>query len=1221
MANVDDLVECVSEAAVPAIHRVQALQEASRLQPARLAQHSTALTACLVDGELEVRRAALEAMRCLEPSALAPLSGEVAERLADPRESWEIRLAALDTLKRLDGGALKQQAAKISACLKQGAMGGAGRAEVKMVRKEVLNLLNGMEPDALNAAAADITAALDVSEPDVLLAAAAVFQRLPAKALRSLAADIVGHLAHEDPVVRSAACGAVAKFDSDMLAQCAAGIACHWNGSDPKVTNAVHKALSNLGPEELVAAVPNVLAVATCSCADLHLRWQALRLLRTIGAQQLAPHAAELMLCLSRRDGDITKETLEILSCLSTDTLIPHAADILEHISDENPDVWQAAIRVIDSLAFGTESLSTFQASLLDAIRLVAKIIVFDVHRLSAKMRHTGVVDQSCIVELAKRQEPMALDEFHRHLHSVSVLVESSGPFLHLAAQHGQVLLVHVLVEHNRAWVKLQAANGDTALHVAAKHGQFQCCEVLLFHGALPKLPNNSNETPHDLAKKFPELHLHFAGLENYWTQRGGKGDAKRAALDDARRVIQVEWYTMKLRGVGSRFAQHSLIRVRVQGADPTDAHDYVIERARSRGGDSVFVSHWVDVQPNVQDLPIHTLSVADIQADTKVLRMKDVWEASRNEVPYDVGASNCHHGAMWVYNRCARPGRMITAHPDRFLTTAAWGLKNYFGIDLSEGNFRLTPSAESTVGGVQSTTPQIQSRVAARDVDDFPIDEAFDFHEDPWAATAARLAAWIYDPTTVEAEETVEVYNTTGCVGSVTIVQGPDKHLLYPGVKSVVLNAPEGRVRVGVEDDNERLVISDVELIGGCAYEVSRAPLNKLVLERCARLESCVRPCGNSICAHREHITLADGENLVQWAVATLGDTIFLTFMGTSDIRDIVIDLNVATYNHAPHGLRVHAGMWTVLHQFDCAVTSCGHERANGHYMLAGMEDGRPRYVVPCDPDVSIRWHGDFGEWRLCVPDEAMYACAVDTPVAPASGWQSLQGAGPPPTLRHRPLDLVRLIREREPNLRHLVICGHSLGGGSAIITALDALYEGVHDLSVVTFGAPHVVVPPRQRHPLWDALDGRATLYVRAWDAVPRLPSCLGWVDNVLPRCTNTDDSLLGWQINVSGLLPARLGGLRATFAIYDTVGTVVILVAGSQKVRRLLSKDPERRRLLEMEPPAPGPFVLKHHPINEYLNILELSDRGRMQRHRAPTACREDEGAQRALDLQAA
>merc|ERR1712232_1436953 len=87
-------------------------------------------------------------------------------------------------------------------------------------------------------------------------------------------------------------------------------------------------------------------------------------------------------------------------------------------------------------------------------------------------------------------------------------------------------------------------------------------------------------------------------------------------------------------------------------------------------------------------------------------------------------------------------------------------------------------------------------------------------------------------------------------------------------------------------------------------------------------------------------------------------------------------------------------------------------------------------------------------------------------------------------------------------PGFEEVVLCGHSLGGGYALLLALDMMQAGINVTAVKTFGAPQVVVPDRQ-NPYWKQLNDIATLYINSYDLVPRLLSSEKWVVELLPKC----------------------------------------------------------------------------------------------------------------------
>jgi hypothetical protein len=64
------------------------------------------------------------------------------------------------------------------------------------------------------------------------------------------------------------------------------------------------------------------------------------------------------------------------------------------------------------------------------------------------------------------------------------------------------------------------------------------------------------------------------------------------------------------------------------------------------------------------------------------------------------------------------------------------------------------------------------------------------------------------------------------------------------------------------------------------------------------------------------------------------------------------------------------------------------------------------------------------------------------------------------------------------------LVLCGHSLGGGYATLTALGLLRGGILadsvSVQVITFGSPQVLARPTEEHGLWRAMADVSTHYV---------------------------------------------------------------------------------------------------------------------------------------------
>ncbi|KAK3252536.1 hypothetical protein CYMTET_38170 [Cymbomonas tetramitiformis] len=58
------------------------------------------------------------------------------------------------------------------------------------------------------------------------------------------------------------------------------------------------------------------------------------------------------------------------------------------------------------------------------------------------------------------------------------------------------------------------------------------------------------------------------------------------------------------------------------------------------------------------------------------------------------------------------------------------------------------------------------------------------------------------------------------------------------------------------------------------------------------------------------------EGGSIVQWAILTSSDTIYVVFKGSDSILDGVVDLCYSPCDFAAHGVQVHSGMYLMLHQ-----------------------------------------------------------------------------------------------------------------------------------------------------------------------------------------------------------------------------------------------------------------------------------------------------------------
>jgi hypothetical protein len=134
-------------------------------------------------------------------------------------------------------------------------------------------------------------------------------------------------------------------------------------------------------------------------------------------------------------------------------------------------------------------------------------------------------------------------------------------------------------------------------------------------------------------------------------------------------------------------------------------------------------------------------------------------------------------------------------------------------------------------------------------------------------------------------------------------------------------------------------------------------------------------------------------------------------------------------------------------------------------------------------------------------------------------------------------------------------VICGHSLGGGYALLIALDLLQQQQHTPSaVITFGAPQVVIPPASEATpaarVWQQLNCVGFNFVHSYDPVPRLAGehCNAWLEVMLEAAKNKQLSHTG-SVYIDPKLVKGTAFLSANMGLamqYRTVGKVCFFTA---------------------------------------------------------------------------
>jgi len=189
--------------------------------------------------------------------------------------------------------------------------------------------------------------------------------------------------------------------------------------------------------------------------------------------------------------------------------------------------------------------------------------------------------------------------------------------------------------------------------------------------------------------------------------------------------------------------------------------------------------------------------------------------------------------------------------------------------------------------------------------------------------------------------------------------------------------------------------------------------------------------------------------------------------------------------------------------------------------------------------------------------------------------------------------------LRNACPERKAVILCGHSLGGGYALLVALELLQQGVEDVEVLTFGAPQVVVP-RTSSKAWQDLNRAATLYVNSYDMVPRLPTCWRWV---LAQSQEAEPGIPG-ELAALAARCLAVPSLNSTLekdegflAEYDVVGTMV-LISNSCPEALQLPHSEDRAHLSELQRGSTSiVHLVGHHLMSAYKsalrNLVQLQD----------------------------
>jgi hypothetical protein len=172
------------------------------------------------------------------------------------------------------------------------------------------------------------------------------------------------------------------------------------------------------------------------------------------------------------------------------------------------------------------------------------------------------------------------------------------------------------------------------------------------------------------------------------------------------------------------------------------------------------------------------------------------------------------------------------------------------------------------------------------------------------------------------------------------------------------------------------------------------------------------------------------------------------------------------------------------------------------------------------------------------------------------------------------------------------IIVCGHSLGGGYAVLLGLELLSRGMRVDEVISHGGPMVVMPPALDSlgtKLWQDLSQITRLYVNEFDIVPRLPSCKSWVDDVAPQllglsigpfCISLSKDLVGKQVEKFWRLISKYRHVGWIFFISDGCDQAMGYDAAEDIAMEKLGALPKDIAIRDKVNFASLHFVVDHH-----------------------------------------
>ena len=189
------------------------------------------------------------------------------------------------------------------------------------------------------------------------------------------------------------------------------------------------------------------------------------------------------------------------------------------------------------------------------------------------------------------------------------------------------------------------------------------------------------------------------------------------------------------------------------------------------------------------------------------------------------------------------------------------------------------------------------------------------------------------------------------------------------------------------------------------------------------------------------------------------------------------------------------------------------------------------------------------------------------------------------------------------------LILCGHSLGGGYALVMATHLLATHLLDKGAVwadvtavrTFGAPHalgVLHDESADRTLLERLHKISIHWVHEWDPVPRIPICHEWVIERLRQNLSTTAAaasffLFGDQTWIEKTVNLALDDMKSLVDNYVVIGKVVLVSRTSRKCSAFCASESEDvQKLLDETSAGVAKLsmteLFDYHSMSHYLHI---------------------------------